>query len=102
MPALALATGTNTSYLDRLYKTNQQMETYIFSGLQLGKQLDSWEDIVRVVIMEVVDSDFDFSHSHVFQWKLRASKRPFCTVIDLALILAMWSNRMHAMNAHAQ
>ena len=28
-PALALATGTNTSFLDRLYKTKQQVGTYI-------------------------------------------------------------------------
>ena len=28
-PALALATGTNTSFLDGLYKTKQQMGTYI-------------------------------------------------------------------------
>ena len=40
---MALATGTNTTFLDTLY-------------LQLAKQLDSRGDIVTVIVMEVVDS----------------------------------------------
>ena len=30
------------------------------SGLQLAKQLDSWEGIVRVIVTEVVDSVLHF------------------------------------------
>ena len=43
-----------------------------FSGLQLGKQLDLWE-VVRVVITEVLDSDFEFSGSQVLRGELQAS-----------------------------
>ena len=35
--------------------------TLTCSGLQLAKQLDSREDIVRVIVTEVVDSAFGFS-----------------------------------------
>ena len=52
---MALATSTNTSFLDRLYKNRQQC-TLTCSGLQLAKQLDLREDIVTVIVMEVVDS----------------------------------------------
>ena len=51
------------------------METYTYRGLQLRKQLDSLEDIIRVVITEVhvVDSDFDFSCYQVLRGELQAS-----------------------------
>ena len=73
-PVWALATGTNTSFLDGLYKPSNKWGL-TFSGLQLGKQIDLWEDMVmvQVDIMEVVDSDFDFSHSQVLQGEPRAS-----------------------------
>ena len=51
---MGLAIGTNTSFLDRLYKDRQQC-TLTCTGLQLAKQLDSQEDIVIVIVMEVVD-----------------------------------------------
>ena len=69
---MALATGMNTSFLDGLYKTKQHMGTYIqWPAVKQAAQL--WEDIVWVVIMEVVDSDFDFSHSQVLRGELRVS-----------------------------
>ena len=55
MAVMALATGTNISFLDRLYKKNSQQCTLTCSGLQLAKQLDSQEDIVTVIVTEVVD-----------------------------------------------
>ena len=56
-----IATGMNTSFLDGLYKTKQQNygDLHSVACSLIGKQLNSWEDIVRVVITEVVDSDFD-------------------------------------------
>ena len=71
-PALALATGTNTSSLDGLYKPSNK-RALTFSSQQLAKQLDSWEDIVGVVITEVVDSDFGFLRSQVLWEELQAS-----------------------------
>ena len=41
--------------------------TLTCSGLQLAKQLDSREDIVRVIVMEVVYSAFGFLPSQVLQ-----------------------------------
>ena len=38
---IALAIGTNTSFLDRLYRNQATMGTVTFSGLQLAKELDS-------------------------------------------------------------
>ena len=54
-PAIALATGTNTSFWMDYTKTRQQW-TLTFGGPQLhvAKEFDSWEDIVRVIIREVV------------------------------------------------
>ena len=37
-------------------KKNRRQSTLTCSGLQLAKQLDSWEDIVRVILTEGVDS----------------------------------------------
>ena len=42
----------------------------IGSSLQLIKQLDSWEDISWVIIMELVDAIFGFLPSHVYGSKL--------------------------------
>ena len=55
---MALATGTNSSFfLDRLYKkTDDDGHLHNYSGLQIAKQLDSREDIVGIIVMEVVDS----------------------------------------------
>ena len=50
---MALATGTNTSSLDGLYKKTGSLTC---GGLQLAKQLDSRESIVGVIVTEVVDS----------------------------------------------
>ena len=47
---MALAIGTNTSFLDQTTK-NRQPRTLTFSGLQTVKQLDSGEDIVVVIII---------------------------------------------------
>ena len=61
--------GTNISSLDRLYKNHATMDTQYStcSGLQLAKQLDSREDIVRVIVTEVVDSAFSFLPSQVLR-----------------------------------
>ena len=53
-------------------KTTQQW-TLICSGLQLAKQLDSREDIVRVIITEVVDSAFGFLPSQVLRERRRGN-----------------------------
>ena len=50
--------------LNRLYKKHC---TLTCSGLRLAKQLDSWEDIVTVIITEVVDSVSGILPSHVSQ-----------------------------------
>ena len=47
--------------------------TLICIGLQLAKQLDSREDIVRVIIMEVVDSAFGSLPSQVLRERQRAN-----------------------------
>ena len=55
---MALAIGMNTySFFDRPYKTRQQCT----------QQLDSQEDIVMVIIMEVVDSVSGILPSHISQ-----------------------------------
>ena len=69
---MALAIGTNISSLDRLYKTTRQW-TLTCSGLQLAKQLDSREDIVRVIVMEVVGSASGFLPSQVLRERRRAN-----------------------------
>ena len=53
MAVMALATGTNNSFLDKLYNKQVIMNTVTCSGLQIAKlkQLDSREDIGRVIIM---------------------------------------------------
>ena len=56
---MVLATGLNTSFLDRPYKNQATVDTYML-GLQLAKQLDSHEDAARVIVTEVVDSIFGF------------------------------------------
>ena len=43
------------------------------AGLQLGKQLDLWKDVILLFITEVVDSDLGFSLTQILQGKLRAS-----------------------------
>ena len=71
---MTLATGTNTiaSWAD-CTKTTRQW-TLIGSGLQLAKQLDSREDIVWVIVVEVVDSAFGFLPSQVLQKGGRANQ----------------------------
>ena len=46
MAVMALTTGTNTSFLDRLYEKQATVYTY----MELAKQLDSREDIVTVTV----------------------------------------------------
>ena len=72
MSVIALITDTNTSVLDRLYKTRQQWALK-FSGPQIAKELDSREDIVPVIITEVVDSEFRFLPSQALQERRRGS-----------------------------
>ena len=62
MAVMALATGMNTSFLE-----NRQKCTLTCSGLQLAKQLDSQEDTVTAIVMEVVDSVSGVLPSHVSQ-----------------------------------
>ena len=45
---MALDTGTNASFLDKLYKKQATMDS---SGLQIAKQLDLREDIVVVIVI---------------------------------------------------
>ena len=73
---MALAMGTNTSFLDRLYKNYRQQCTLTCSGLQLAKQLDLREDnIVTIIVMEVVlvDSVSGVLPSHVLQERWQAN-----------------------------
>ena len=75
MTVMALTTGTNTSFLDRLYKktgNNVQLHGVACSGLQLAKQLDSQKDIV-IVVMEIVDSVSGVLPSHVSQERWQAN-----------------------------
>ena len=46
---MTLATGTNSCFLGRQYKKHRRQWTLTCSGLQIAKQLDSREDIVRVI-----------------------------------------------------
>lgn len=57
---MALATDTNTNFLDNLYKTKQQTEPYIHRPA-VREAAWSWVKIIQVVIAEVVDSDFGSS-----------------------------------------
>ena len=43
------------------------------SSLQLAKQLDSWEDTVRIIVTEVVDSVFRFLPSQVLWERQQAN-----------------------------
>ena len=71
---MALATGANSSFLDRLYKkTGDKLWTLTCSGLQIAKQLDSIEDIVGVIVTEVVDSVLRFLPSHMPLERWRAN-----------------------------
>ena len=56
---MALTMGTNSSFLDSLYKNRQQW-ALTCCGLHIAKQLNSREDniIVRVIVMDVVNSIF--------------------------------------------
>ena len=67
---MALATDMNTSFLGGLYKNHV---TITCSGLQLAKHLDSQEDIVQVIVMEVVHSAFGFLPSQVLRERGRAN-----------------------------
>ena len=58
-----LQTRTLASWTDGTKTTRQW--TLTSSGLQLAKQFDSREDIVRVIVTEVVDSAFGFLPSQV-------------------------------------
>ena len=71
MSTIALATDMNTSVLDgqKQLGTNGHLRT--FSGLQIAKELDSWEDIVPVIITEVVNSEFGFLPSQALQERQR-------------------------------
>ena len=44
-----------------------------YSGLQIAKELDSWENIVPVIIKEVVDSEFGILPSQALQEGRRGS-----------------------------
>ena len=61
---MALATGTNTSFLDRLYKKQVTVEPTC-RGLHIAKQLDSREDIVVVIVIQVVDFALCVLASHI-------------------------------------
>ena len=65
MAVMALATGANSSFLDRLYKKTSDNGHLHIPGLQIAKQLDLRENIVGVIITEVVDSVLRFLPSHM-------------------------------------
>ena len=69
LAVMALATGTDSSFLDRLYK-NKQQRTLSCSGLQIAKQLDSKDG--AVIVTEVVDSVLRFLPSHMLleRWRV--------------------------------
>ena len=91
--ALHVATDMNTSILDGLYKNRQQW-ALTFSGPQIAKELDSWEDIVPVIITEVVNSEFGFLPSQALRERWRGSS---WTVDWFSNVL-----RQDVTNAHAQ
>ena len=71
---MALATGMNTSFLDRLYKNPRDNgHLHVVGCSYVAKQLDSQEDIVRVIVTEVVDSAFGFLPSQVLRERGRAN-----------------------------
>ena len=90
MSTIALATDTNINVLDGLYKTRQQ-QALTFSGPQIAKELDSWEDIVPVIITEVVDSEFGFLPSQALQERESEEANEF---LGQLIDLAMCSDRM--------
>ena len=69
---MALAIGTTLAPWTDCTKTTRQW-TLTCSKLQFAKQLDSREDIVRVIVTEVVDSAFGFLPSQVLRERGQAN-----------------------------
>ena len=73
MSVIALATDKNTSVLEELQKITEQW-ALTFSGPQIAKEVDSWEDIVPVLITEVVDTELGFLPSQALLERRRGSQ----------------------------
>ena len=62
-----MALATLAFWTDCTKARQQWTLTCTCSDLQLAKQLDSREDIIQVIVVEVVDSVFGFLPSHISQ-----------------------------------
>ena len=54
------------------YAKTRQQWALTFIGPQVAKKLDSWKDIVSVIIMEVIDSEVGFLPSQTLRERRRS------------------------------